>query len=119
MLLIKKIKKNIFVDIVCIIAMTRCSSCGCQSKEFIDQCIITEIIGTQGRIKFPVKVFVKNKKKHYHRRRGGGDDVDSVKIKKQKPKSEIHVIFYTWMCRVKHPKRNKPYYIIIIRAGRV
>lgn len=37
--------------------MTRC--CSCQSKEFIDQCIITEIIGTQGHIKFPVKVFVK------------------------------------------------------------
>lgn len=37
--------------------MTRC--CSCQSKEFIDQCIIIEIIGTQGHIKFPVKVFVK------------------------------------------------------------
>jgi len=61
--------------------MTR-RSCGCQSKEFIDQCIITEIIGTQGRIEFPVKVFV-GKKPYHHRR---DDDVDNVKIKNRKAK---------------------------------
>lgn len=64
--------------------MTR-QSCGCQSKEFIDQCIITKIIGTQGRIKFPVKVFVEKKKTlpppTQRRRR---------QRKNKKPKSEIH-----------------------------
>jgi len=85
--------------------MTR--HCSCQSKEFIDQCIITEIIGIQGHIKFPVKVFVKKK---------NTTDDDNAK---KKTKSEIHlarVIFYTWICRVKHPKRNKLYYIIIIQV---
>jgi hypothetical protein len=36
--------------------------------------------------------------------------------KNEKRNTRAPVIFYTWICWVKHPKRNKLYYIIIIQV---